>query len=369
MNQLPRITVCGAGNAGLSIAGDCALKGHAVTLFELETQQKQITPVREAGGIQVSDTSVTLSGKTGFACLAGATVDPREAAAGADVIMITVPAMYHTVFFDTLAPYLRDGQIVLFNTAYWACLRHAQKREQLDRNVILAGSNTMPYAAFRDSGNTVHIRRSKDRFRVATFPGEAGDAAFEILSRIYPQFQLEETVFDIDIAAGGNPAMTVPMVLPVAGWYFDRYRGGKLYADATLMGSRLMTAYDADRKKLSGCLGCINFESQLTYYTRAYGAKGNDMAQIMRTSSLIDWWADSAYIRQLVEEDLVYAYVPMIRLADALGVDIGATRGMVELMGTMLDEDYWRRGGSLEQMGLAGMDRTRILEFVRTGRA
>jgi opine dehydrogenase len=368
MNHLPRITVCGAGNAGLSIAGDCALNGHAVTLFELESQQAQITPVMEAGGIQVSDMSVTLSGKTGFASLACATVDPEQAAAGADVIMITVPAMYHTLFFDTLTPFLKEGQIILFNTSYWACLRHARQRERLDKKVILAASNTMPYAAFRDSGNTVHIRRSKDRFRVASFPGESGDAAFETLSRIYPQFQKAATVFDIDIAAGGNPAMTVPMVLPVAGWYFDRYMGGKLYADATLMGSRLMRAYDEDRKRLSACLNSPNYESQLTYYTTVYGAQGNDMAQIMRTSNLIDWWADSTYIRQLVEEDLIYAYVPMVRLADALGVDIAATRGMVELMGTMLDEDYWRRGVSLEQMGLAGMDRARILEFVMTGR-
>ncbi len=35
MDDRPTLTVCGAGGAGLAIAADAALKGLAVTLFEL----------------------------------------------------------------------------------------------------------------------------------------------------------------------------------------------------------------------------------------------------------------------------------------------------------------------------------------------
>jgi opine dehydrogenase len=361
------ITVCGAGNAGLAIAGDTALKGFAVTLFELEDLAHQIAPVDEAGGIEVSGDSATTSGKTGFARLARATVDPAEACADADVLMITVPAMHHAAFFDALAPHLRDGQIVLFNTAYWACLRHAQRVLELDAEVILAESSVMPYAAFRDAGNGVRISRFKRRFRVAAFPGSAGPRVFSVLSRIYEQFEAAATVFDVDIASGGNPAMTVPMVVPVAGAYFDRSLGGKLYADATSLGSRLMRAYDADRQRLAAALGCSGYESQLDFYTTTYDAAGDDMSQIMRTSNLIDWWAPADYIKQLIDEDIIYSYVPMVRVAEAVGVEAGATRAMVETMGIMLDVDYWSRGATLEDLGLQGLDLDGIRRFAITG--
>ena len=35
MDSQPRLTVCGAGAAGLAIAADSAFKGIAVTLFEM----------------------------------------------------------------------------------------------------------------------------------------------------------------------------------------------------------------------------------------------------------------------------------------------------------------------------------------------
>lgn len=77
--------------------------------------------------------------------MARITTDPAEALADARVIMITVTAMYHSAFWDVLAPHLADGQIVLFNTGYYGCLRHARKLRQLKARVTLAESNIMPY--------------------------------------------------------------------------------------------------------------------------------------------------------------------------------------------------------------------------------
>jgi opine dehydrogenase len=367
MANLPKIAVCGSGNAGLSIAADCALKGFEVSLFELEKLADQIQPIQAAGGIEVTPTSATTSGKTGFVALKKMTTDPAEAVEGADVIMITVPAMYHTEFFDALSPYLRDGQIVLFNTAYWACLRHVNRLASTKAKIILAESNIMPYAAQRDRGNRVHISRYKRVFRVAALPGEKTDHVYSLVKQVYSQFVKASTVLDVDIASGGNPAMTVPMTIPVAGFYFDRYKGGKLYADATAMGSQLMKAYDADREKLSRYLGCEGYESQLDYYTQAYGAVGDDMAQIMRKSNLIDWYATCDYIQQLVDEDLVYSYVPMVRLADSLGVELAGTKAMVEIMGVMLGKDYWSLGPQLADLGLDGLNLTQVRNLVMTG--
>jgi len=125
----PRLCVCGAGNAGAAIAADCTLSGMEVALFELPVFRANLQPILDSGGITLTPDSDPVFGKTGFTRLARITTDPAEALEDARVIMITVPAMYHSAFWDVLAPHLADGQIVLFNTGYYGCLRHAQKLE------------------------------------------------------------------------------------------------------------------------------------------------------------------------------------------------------------------------------------------------
>ena len=102
MSGLPRLTVCGAGAAGQAIAADSALKGLEVTLFELPALADKLAAARADGGVEVTADSETTAGKTGFATLT-ATDDAAEAVAGADVVMVTAPAMYHDVFTDALA--------------------------------------------------------------------------------------------------------------------------------------------------------------------------------------------------------------------------------------------------------------------------
>jgi opine dehydrogenase len=367
METRPRIVVCGSGNAGTAIAADCAFMGFEVDLFELPALEAQLRPIREAGGIVITETSESVSGKTGFALLSRITLDPAEVVPDGDVIMITVPAMYHTVFFEAIEPYLRDGQIILFNTAYWACLRHADRLNAISAKVILAESNIMPYASQRDAGNAVHITRYKRHFRVAAFPGREGEQVYQIVRQIYPQFELVETVLDIDVASGGNPALTAPMAIPMAGLYFDRFRGGKLGAMATSPGSRLLNAFDADRRRLAEYVGSTRFEREIDYYCGTYGYTGDDMALIMRKSDTIDWYATSEYVKQLIDEDLLYCYVPMVRFAASLGVELAATRGMVDVLGVMLEMDYWGQGPRLEDLGIAGMDLAQIKSFLFTG--
>ena len=59
--------------------------------------------------------------------------------------------------------------------------------------------------------------------------------------------------------------------------------------------------------------------------------------------------------------------VPMVRLAEALGVELPVTRGMVDVMGAMLEREYWVEGLGLGDLGLAGLDAAGIRRHVTTG--
>lgn len=366
MNDLPRLTVCGAGAAGLAIAADSALKGLEVTLFELPKLAEKLAAAQAAGGIEVTGDSETTAGKTGFASLVAATDDAGEALADADVVMVTAPAMYHDVFTDELAPHLRPGQVLLFNTGYWGSLRQTVRLGEALDGVLLAESNIMPYIC-QQRGEAIHIGRYKRHFALAAFPGEHSPRVYGILSRIYAEYDPAPTVLDTNIAAAGNPPIHVTLTIPIAGLYFDRYMGGKFYQDTTVPGERLVTAFDAERARLASHLGSESFEDQVSFDRRSYLYEGEDLVQMLRSSPHADWFATAAYLEQVGSEDIIYAFVPMVRLGEALGVDLPVTRAMVEVMGVMLHRDYWAEGLDLPALGLDGLDLDGVRRYVATG--
>ncbi len=367
MDERPRLTVCGAGAAGLAIAADSALKGLEVKLFELPHLAGKLDAARRAGGVEVTADSETTAGTTGFARLAAVTDDPGEALAGADVVMITAPAMYHHVFTDALAPHLREGQIVLYNTGYWASLRESLRLGDTVPDVTWAESNIMPYIC-QLRGDAINIGRYKRHFAVAAFPGERSAAVYDVVRHIYSQYDPAETVIDTNIAAAGNPPIHVTLTIPIAGLYFDRYMGGKFYQDTTIPGQRLVTAFDAERERLAAHLGSELFEDQVSFDRRCYLYEGDDLVQMLRSSPHADWFATAAYLEQVGSEDIIYAFVPMVRLGEALGIDLPVTRAMVEVMGTMLGRDYWAEGLDLGAIGLEGLDLEGVRRYVMTGR-
>ncbi len=307
--------------------------------------------------------SETTAGKTGFARLAGVTDDAAEAVAGADVVMITVPAMYHDAFMDAVAPHLRDGQIVLFNTGYWASLRQSCGSAGALPDVTLAESNIMPYIC-QPRGDAIHIGRFKRHFCVAAFPGERSAAVYDVVRRIYAQYDPATTVLDTNIAAAGNPPIHVTLTIPIAGLYFDRYMGGKFYQDTTIPArgsSRRSTPSVSGSPRISGR---SSFEDQVSFDRRSYLYEGEDLVQMLRSSPHADWFATAAYLEQVGSEDIIYAFVPMVRLGEALGIDLPVTRAMVEVMGVMLQRDYWAEGLDLAAIGLDGLDLEGVRRFV-----
>ena len=63
----------------------------------------------------------------------------------------------------------------------------------------------------------------------------------------------------------------------------------------------------------------------------------------------------------------IYSFVPMVRLGEALGVELPVTRAMVEIVGVMLQRDYWAEGLQLEAIGLDGLDLDGVRRFVMSG--
>jgi len=360
----PVFTVCGAGRAGAAIAADAALMGFKVNLFELDSFEENIRPIMEKGGVELS--GKTQSGKVGFAKLNRITTDPEKAVKDADLIMVSAPAFGHEAFFETISPYLRDEQCVMFNTGYWASLRCANflKEKRAFERITLAEANIMPYLCDKE-GNKVHIFNVKQDIKLATFPGNRESRTFDIIKLVYPQHKRVPNVLWTNFAPG-NPSVHATLLLPIAGIPFDRYRGCKLYAEATLCGVRLVEAFDKERIKIAKTLDC-DVETTFEWFQKTYGYKGSDIGEALRKSPHAERYIPAERLQGVVMEDLAYFYVPASRIADSLGIATPLIKGIIEVMGVMLNTNYWEKGITLEQLGFVGLTVEQIVKYVNTG--
>ena len=75
-----------------------------------------------------------------------------------------------------------------------------------------------------------------------------------------------------------------------------------------------------------------------------------------------------------LQEDLPYGTVLLAELGRALGVPTPVSRGVTDMFKTMLDVDYWQEdklgnpSANLKTLGLEGLTKKEILEYVTTGK-
>jgi len=372
MKRLPKVAVCGGGRAGTAIAGDLTFMGCQVNLFQLEQFKHALEPIIQRGGVEI--TGETQSGKTGFAKLNLVTTNPKEAIKGVDLIMVAVPAFGHKAFFDAFSPYLEEGQSILVNTSYWACLRFAGKLKKIGifDKITLAEAMIMPYACNVVGPTTTHIHRTKQNYiALAAFPATKTDKLLELAQTVYPQYKKVPNVLWTSMGNLNTP-MHAPLTLPIAGLLFDRYSdgrqgGAKLYGEATTPGARLIEAYDQERLAIAKKLGAdLLSEAEAVY--KLYGYKGKDLAEAMRKSEHAEMFFDIKFQKDILEEDLRYFYVSLSQLGDQLGIPTPVTKSILTVMSTMLDINYWEGATTLEDIGLAGLNKDQIVRYVTEGK-
>lgn len=361
----PVFTVCGAGRAGSAIAADIALMGYKVNLFEIDEFKESIIPIQEMGGMKLS--GKTQSGKEGFAKLNLITTDPEEAVKNSDLIMISAPAFGHKAFFKSISPYIGDGQCVLVNTGYWASLRFAdmlEKGRTFD-SITIAEANIMPYLSNK-KGYHVHIFNVKRDIVYATFPGEKESRIAYLIKLVYPQHRRVPNVLWTNFEVG-NPSLHAPFLLPIAGLPFDRFRGCKLYGEATSCGARLSEAFDKERAKVAKALGCTVTETAVESAKKIYGYKGRDVSEAYRKSPHAERYVPAERLQAILLEDLGYFYVPVSQLGGSLNISTPIINAMIEIWGAILNTNYWEKGVTLEGLGLAGLTADQIMRYVDKG--
>ncbi len=366
-----RYTVCGAGNGGHAMAAELALKGYDVTLFDFPEFEEAIIPIRGKKGITVlSEIDNFTRGKgEHFAEISTAITDADQALANADIVMIVAPAYAHDRFIKEFCGRLKNGQTVVLNPGgvggaiqFKTALQKAGKPD-----VRVSETATMLYSCRRKGPAQVHVTGKKIQLLLGTFPNIDSPKVLETLKDAYPEFIPAQNALETGFSRPSIAMHPVPVIMNTTK---IEQMGAYAYRayDITPTVARVIEAIDQERMEILKSLDIkpIPLKDLLTLH---YGTKGKDFFEtVTHVPAYQNHHAPPAINYRYITEDVPFMDVPAVQLGNALGTPVPLLTAVVNFANAMLGTDFWQSGRTLEKLGLAGLNKDQIINFLETGK-
>jgi opine dehydrogenase len=365
MSQNTRYTVIGAGHGGKAMAAHLSLMGFPVTLYNRTPEN--IAAIKTRTGIELKSYE---GGPHGFAELVLVTSDMAEALKEANVIMIVVPSSAHSDIARKAAPHFHDGQIAILNPGRTGgAMEFAKVLSDHDcsADVTLAEAETFIYASRSDGPAQARIFRMKDAVPLAALPATRTPQVLETVQAAYPQFIDGENVLHTGLNNMGavfHPALT----LLNAGRIESTLGEFQFYIDGvTPAVGRVLDVLDRERVTVASALG-IRAQSAMEWLKMAYDTTGDDLTDAIHNQpGYRGIMAPRTLHHRYLFEDVPMSLVPMAALGQRYGVSVRGMDSIIRLACFIHRTDYWRRGRTLDKMGIEQLSVGELTRYVNEG--
>ncbi len=358
------VTVLGGGNTAFAVAAKLALEGASVTLCELQGFAQSVDPVRDSGRITLDGV-----GGHGEAVLRCVTTDFVRALAENEVALLIVPAYGHKAFAKSCAPHLRDNQVVVLMPGTLGSLEFKRiLREQgAPASVVVAETDTAPYVCRKVAPTAAHIWGIVSALGLGVLPSPEGERVRELLDPWFPGVRLYPNVLAAGLAAM-NPVVHPAGVLLNAG-RIERSRGEFYFYEEGLTPGvcRLIYSVDNERLAVAAALGLTLDPVDLAFHEAGFGPKGDLWATINGSRMLTQLRAPVTIDSRWMTEDVPYGLASWASLGEQLGVNCPVMQSLVELASKTLGMDFRATARSPSDLGIAGMDASALIDYVRGG--
>lgn len=364
-----RYVVIGAGNGGLALAAELALRGKDLTLLELPAFADRLAPLRAQGGIRVEARTTTFAGGAGehFAPLTRLSTD-AAIVRDADIVVPVVPAQFHPVVIEAVLPHLRPGQVVLVNPGgvggalVWA---NAIRSAGLT-GIRIAQPADLTYAGSRTEPGRVLVKGKKAKVMTGVFPAVETGAVMAALGADFPEFAAARDVIEAGLSGPGMLVHPLPMLMNAV--KIDRDQPLKYDAyDISPSVAKAIAALDAERVAILAALGAEP-RPITTILDDFYGARGETFYDVVTdVSAYRGSTAPKDFSARYITEEVPTQVVPAALIGRALGVATPVMDATASLAGAVNGADYWTTGWTLDTLGLAGRDRAGIRDYLARG--
>jgi opine dehydrogenase len=363
MNLEKPIAILGGGNGGHQMALDLTLRGYDINFCEHPDFKESFKNTLETGVIE----NIGLIEEK--AKIHKVTMNFKEAIEDVDLIYLVIPAIGHEKFFDSVIPHLRDGQLVVLWAGDAGALRLAKrlKEEAPNKKVHIAETNTLPYGTRLIGPSKVDLFVKAKKMLFSTFPAKETKEKLELVKATFPVLEPIDNILSVSFS-NPNPTVHPPGTLLNIGriqWSkgdFYLYKEGiteapsriiRMVYDETLAVAKAfgfkMREFEDEQFRNPCSVMCVDFWAPFD--------KGGIVANMRGPSSIYN---------RYITEDLPYGLVHRSQLGDLVNIPTPIIDSIINLGSGICESDFWK-GRTLEDLGLAGMTKDRIIEYVHNG--
>ena len=341
----PKYAVIGAGCGGQALAGYLAMQNFDVALYN--RSYGRIAPIMEKNYIEL--TSVL----KGRGKMSNISTEISTVLKDRDIVMIVTTATGHREIGKKIAPYLKDGQIILLNpgrTFGAVEVEHAIRESGCLSDIIVAEANTLLFTTRIKTPGVTIIKGIKKEVTVAALRKSDTDYALEQLRPAFPQFKAAGTILETSFSNIG--ALFHPVITLFNRDKIYNKEGFDFYIDGvTQEVADYIEKVDNEVQQVAKALGTIPLSVKKWLHSR-YGINYSDLFTMIRSNSVYKGIksADTLNHRYLWE-DIPTGLVPVSTFGKALNVDTSAIDGLIDRGCEMLDTNFWDTGRTPEKLG------------------
>jgi len=352
-----KCVVLGAGNAACAAAAYLGLRGHQVTMYEMEKFASNLDGIREAGGLR----AYGAAGEEGFTPVYKLTTDPAEACEEGDILFLNAPAYAHIMMAEIFAPHLKDGQIVVLNPGNtFGALEFLNTLRACgnDKAVIVGECASNTFATRRTGPSEVNIMYTKHMLQYNCIPCDKCEESLKKLQEFFPMWVAGRSPFEASIGNNNMILHPAPTILNT-GWCEDSKGNFDFYGHGmTPSVSKVQLALDEERMAIGRALGWEDPIRTVDSLHEYYGLEHLETLHDFTSGSPVHTGERSAphdMHYRYVTEDVPFGFVPCSEVARALGVPTPVMDAFISIASAMHDVDYRATGRNLKRLGLEGL--------------
>lgn len=338
-----RVTVCGAGPAGLGMAACLMSCGHSVVLYDMPDYAGRLVPFQE-------QPVLTCRGKLEYSGrICAATSDADRAIGEADVVFIVTHAAAHKKLAALFAGKLRPEQLAVMCPGYVGGgveFTQTLRGQKADAVPPYVEASSLPIISSMEGPTTVRISGWKRNFLLYCPEALRSHEIVAWFQDLYAPVKFVESPLEPGLNEINFIVHAVVSLLNVGrveqgeDWSF--YRTG-----LTPSIVRVIESIDQERVQLEAALGLTphRLTDLLWEFYKDQGMSDQGLyTQLTTFEPFAKVRGPLDFEGRFISEDLCYGLVPMYWLGQEKGLAMEATHMMIQLAAAFTGRDYFQSG-------------------------
>lgn len=342
-----KIAVLGAGNGGCTIAADLSLRGHDVTLIKTSDAMHNDNfeyLLKNDGKITILE-----DGRSKQTKINRITKDLSEMT-GVDIVIVYIQTNYHEALIKRMIPYIKDGQIIMFNPGYLSTAYMLKHGSDLDITIVEAQSSFIDCRIAEPGVVKVGFRNVRNPLGI--YPSKNKEQARKLLDKMGFPFTYLSSVVE---AALHNPNLIVHSVGAIMSIpRIEKTQGDYVMYHEVFTPSvwKILEQLDSEKMDVLEELGFDRIP-----YVEACKFR-NSLEDSRDAKEVFFWYAamptrakgPSSVDSRYITEDVPQGLVMLETLASSLGILTPICTSLIEIASAALGRDLRDEGRTLKRL-------------------